>query len=924
MNQIKKSLVFLFLALVVVISSCSTKRNTRLSRNYHGLTARYNIYFNGNESYLKGSERIKEALVDDYSRILPMFYYSIHENLGMANSDMDRAIEKSKKVIKKHSIRRKPKFNSARSGDASYVEWFRREEFNVMIDDAYMLMGKAHFLKGEFLEAYSVFNYVKRHFASQFVKYEAELWMARCYAELGWFYEAEDVLKKANDDNFPFQLSGDFAAINADLQLKRGQYKEAIPFLKEAIQETKDRKIKRRYLFILAQLYQESENYENAVATYNQVLKMSPPYDMEFNSRIRLTEVFQGEGNAEGIKKELRKMLKDEKNKDYLDQIYYALANIELAQDKIEPAIENYLLSIENSTQNKIQKGLSHITLADMYFKQKQYREAQPHYAGAAAAFGPEYPGYREINNLAGVLNEMAGYYETIEYQDSLQMVANLTPSEQDALIANIITKVIEDEAAAEKALEKGQRVLNLSSQSDWYFYNEQLVQRGREDFKRLWGNRPKENNWRRSKKVSSGFGDLAQVNEEIEDTAIVFDNKSRGFYLQYIPSSEKAFKASDNKIAEALFGLGEVFRTELNDYKQAQFYYKELTERFPKNEKVLESYFGLYRSHNKLDETAEAEHFKSQIISEFPNSRYAVILSDPNYVEKLKFAEAEQDSLYEASYKAYMSGDFETVQYNYKTTLEKYPDTKLKPNFMFLNALIIGVNDSASVFRKELELLQSSFPNAGVTKQAASILAQMDAGKTPSGSKTTLGSLLAKRNELLDELGMEQFEDSLISQESNKAELFTFDEEALHYFVMLIPTGSVDENQFLYEVARFNFTKFLIKDFDLSWVSYNSDTTMMIINGFNGLEESLWYQRTFILDKSLYEILGAIPYERLVISDRNFRALVTTRKLKVYKQFYTKKIRPLEGTIKDPEGKDDTSYNLPEKKALSKDTRTN
>jgi tetratricopeptide (TPR) repeat protein len=900
----RKNKLHILIALVALLftGACSTQRNTWLSRNYQTLTARYNVYYNGNEAFIKGTKKIETALVDDYSQILPMFYYSVHDNLKLARSDMDRSIEKSKKLIKKHSIRRKPKFNAAKARNESYLEWFRREEFNPMVDDAYMMLGKAHFFKGEFLESIGVFNYITRHFSTQFVKYEAQLWMARAYAEMDWLYEAEDVLKKANDDDFPFQLAGDFAAITADIHLKRGDYKEAIPYLREALAATKEKSQRRRYQYILAQLYQESENYENAVAAYNEVLRMSPPYDMEFNARIKLTEVFQGRGNADGILKELRKMLKDDKNKEYLDQIYYAMGNIEMTRKNKEKAIEFYKLSIEKSTRNAIQKGLSNITLAEMYLQAGEYRKAQPYFAGAAAAFGPEYPGAQRIKDLAGVLNEMAAHFETIELQDSLQRVAALSPEQQDNLISKIIDDVVESERIAEKEAARNTETVMPPGISDWYFYNRQLVLSGKDDFRSQWGNRKLEDNWRRARKVSNSFGMLAGVDEGEEKTEVlVTDNMSKEYYLQNIPETEEDFEASNKKMDDALYGLAEIFRNNLKDNDEALYYYNRSLDRFPQSANRLNALFGAYMAAQKSAEGVDSQgEYKGKIIEEFPNSKYATILSDPDYLSKLQKSKAIQDSVYQAAYKAYMSGDFAEVSKGYSDFIQKYPDSELMPNFRFLNALIVGSTDSVAVFKDELEQIRKDYPTKSVAEQAQIILAQLEEGKVPSGSKTTMGGLLAKRSALLEELGMEQFEDTLVAQNGAK-ELFVNDASLRHYFVMLIPSGKVNKEQFLYEVARFNFTKFMISDFDLSWVNYNADTTMMIVNGFNSLEESLWYQRTFILEPSLYEILKVIPYERMVISDRNFRALVTTRRLKKYNEFYDGSIRRLEGTIKDP-----------------------
>ncbi len=875
-----------------------------MSRSYHAMTARYNIFFNGDEAFQKGVEKVESSLVDDYSRILPLFYYSVHDNLKKTASEMDRTIEKSKKVIRKHSIRTKPTFDMKKSNDPRYRKWYQQEEFNVMVDDAYMRMGQAHFYKGEFLESLGVFSYISRHFPKTNARYEAMLWMARAYAEMNWLYEAEDILKKANDDDFPKHLYGDFAAINADVYLKRELYKEAIPYLQEAIDLQKDKKLLRRFTYVLAQLYQASENFENAVATYQKVLKMNPSYDMDFNARIRLTEVFQGEGNSEGIKKELRKMLKDEKNKDYLDQIYYAIGNIDLANDNIEAAIENYDLSVANSTTNKIQKGLSQVTVADLHFTRANYRAAQPYYAGAAEAFGEDYPGVEKIRALAKVLGEMADHFQTIEVQDSLQKVANLSEGERDALITKIIENVIEEEKKKEEALASG--TVERPSGSEWYFYNTRLVSKGLDEFKRNWGERALEDHWRRSTKITMGFADAnADLGRE-EEVRDSLNNKMPEYYIQNIPVTLEMKAASDRKIGNAYLGLADIFKNDLNDYEESAKYYNLYLRSYPETENALEALFGLYQVYLKNGDSQMADNVKRQIISGHPKSSYAIILSDPDFAKKLELAKQDQDSVYEASYKAYLKGDFNTIHRNYSYIENTYPDSKLLPNFLFLRALSIGATGTEDEFKTALQNLSSKYPDNQVSLQANNLIKQLESGKILSGSQTTMAGLLEKRDNLLSQFNIQALEE--IDETTEKTnQLYLQDTEARHYFVLMIPIEKVDKDQLLYDIARFNFTKFLIKDFDLTWAEMNSDTAFLVVNGFNGIDEGLWYQRTFMLDEGIYKILSTIAYQRYVITDRNFRALLTSLKFKKYLDFYNMYYRPLEGTIKDPNAEDDS-----------------
>ena len=907
MKSIKLYIILAGIILLLFFQGCSTQKNTRATRNYHELTSRYNVFFNGEQAFLKGKETFEKSVTEDYSDIIPMFLNSYHDNLPATKSNMDRAIEKGKKLIKRHSIRVKPKKDYKKMRNPKYQEWINQEEFNPMVDDAYMLMGRSHFYMGEFLEAVGVFNYVARHFPTLPVRYEAKIWMARSYAELGWYYEAEDIMRNASDDEMPEKLTLDYNSVMADIKLKQKKYDEAIPYLKQTIANENSRSKKRRYYFILAQLYQKNENFDNAVASYKKVLKMGAPYDMAFNARIKLTEVFQGSTNTEGIKKELKKMLKDSKNKDFLDQIYYALGNMELADKNIPKAIEYYDLSVKNSTNNKKQKGLSQLALGNLYYEATEYRQAQPNYQGAVNNLGKTYPGMNELSKLAVVLGDMAGYYETIEREDSLQRIAKMDEGNRNLAIQKIILKKKRDEREAQNreslsTIMGTDRMIPIDDigvdRSTWYFYNPQLIETGRSDFKSLWGDRKLEDDWRRSQKTVMAFRN--GINE-LDDQSIDPDNPENDpmmpeYYIKTLPLTPEKVAASNKMIEKAYFGLAEIFNNNLDEYTKALNWYEMLSKRFPENEFRLQTLFGEYNIFTKQNDKPKADSVKALIIEEFPNSRYAIILSDPHYLEKLEQRQQDQEELYLTAYENYQKGKYVEVRNNYKSFNEKFPDSKLVPYFEYLNTLASANVGNGEDFYNSLKEIVTKYGKLSFNQHASYILSQIEAGKKPIGGSWDLASFFLKAG-----MEMPQGITEVAANEIKEKPVFENDPQSRHYIILLFSEKKLSSDKLLYEVARFNFKKFLVKDYDLSFNKLRADTAIMIINGFTDRDDALWYKVNFQNDPSLVKILQENNMFVLAISDNNFRNLVMTRDLKGYDKFYRKEYLPLEEKVTPP-----------------------
>lgn len=892
-----------------------------MTRFFHGFTTRYNVYFNGIESYKEELKKMEDGYEDNYTKLLYIHPVSAYSNPKdpKPTGSFDRAIEKSQKAIKLHSIKKKPRKDRNKMNDPKYREYVNRDEFNPFIHNAWFLMGKSQFFKGDFLAAAATFTYISRHFTwKPDLVADARIWLARCYLEMDWIYEAEDVLNKLNNEKLPLEKSGEFATVNAAYLIKKENYKQAIPYLQTAIKAEPNKKQKARLNFLLAQLYAETDDNAMAYKAYGDVIKRNPPYRTEFNARIKQTEVFPG-GNPEKVIKMLRKMARSEKNKEYLDQVYYALGNIYLARKDTARAIENYVLAAEKSTRNGIEKAISQLTLGGIYFNRRNYVAAQPCYAEALPLIDDTYPDYKEIGKRSEVLDELVVYDQNVQLQDSLQHLAAMPEAERMAAIQKIIDDLIrqekeaQEEAARQAYLESQQGsqemldgktkapttgAMNLNpNDNSWYFYNAPIVAAGKTEFQRKWGKRKQEDDWRRRDKSSFSMDDFAEnpddenpddelTGEDGEPTAdneaaaqdsISNDPKDPKFYLQQLPMTEEDIANSNDIIIDGLFNMGLILKDKLEDFPSSIKTFTSLDTRFPENEFRLETYYNMYLMYMRMGDTNRAEFYKQRIISLFPDSKYAVALSDPNYLDNLRNMDRVQDSLYNETYEAYLDNKSWTVHRNYEYILQHYPLSKLLPKFMFLNALAYVGEKNVTAFKAALKELLEKYPEADVSPLATDMLKGIAQGKQVAASGSN------KRGMIWNLKFVPEGADSTaIALGDSVAAPFVPDREVPHFYLLVYATDSVNTNQLLFDVANYNFSNFLVRDFDLEIVSFN-EISMLIIKGFNNFEEVSQYRRRISGPKGTVLPQGVRP---VMISEPNFKVLMNGRSFEEYFQY--------------------------------------
>lgn len=923
MSKSRFHTAFVLTVILVSFVSCTSTKNTRATRWYHSFNTRYNVYFNGDEAYKAALKTQQEGYQETYSDFIYMYpVSSLPKDKDKEGGPFDKSIEKAAKAIKTHSIKTKPERKAGKKNDPKYQEFMSREEYNPFLYNAWLLMGKSQFHNGDFLTAASTFSYTARHYSTQpNISSEAKIWQARCYAEMGWYYEADDILSKLNNDNLPKNKSDWFSSIYADFLIKQKRYAEAVPYLEIAIKAEKNRFQKQRQKYLLGQIYTDLGQKQKAYKVFGEVAGSTAPYSLQFSAKIRQTEVFS-EGNVKKVSDMLNKMSKSKKNKDYLDQVYYAWGNVYMTVPDTAKAIEKYKLGVEESTQNGFEKALNQICLGDIYFTQRKYIEAQPCYSEALGQIKKEYKDYPRVSKRSEVLDELVVYAEAVHLQDSLQVLARMPEEERlaaiDKLIADYIKKEEEEKKRAEREEYLAQQESNRDNMSDFsvgrksqqtvntptiqtagadpfYFYNPQTVAQGKTEFQRKWGKRKLEDNWRLRNKATQlddelAFGSNANEQESVENVSdsvasvqktpeeleAANDPKKREFYLQQIPLTEEDIDASNEILMDGFYNMGGIYKDKLEDYSLAIETFVNLNNRFPDNEFKLDSYYQMYLMYLKMNDIPMAELYKSKIRAEFPKSDLAVAMADPNYEYNMRMIDFVQDSIYQRTYEYYTNGNVSGIRRNYQTAAQKYPQSELMPKFMFLNALSYVQTNEPEMFKQKLKELLEKYPDADVSVLAGGMMKGLLRGLTLSGDgNLARGGLFNLRFGAVGEDGEPLDSTIVFSEERNTP----------HMLLLVYPANTVNGNLILFAVAEFNFSNFMVNDFDLHEVEFDQ-TNMLQIRGFNNFNEIIQYYRMINQPtgymKDLDRAVIVVP-----ISTDNYDILMKGKSLNEYIEFY-------------------------------------
>ena len=897
----------LILAAIFFLTSCSTRKNTATSRFYQAFTTRYNVYFNGSEHYKEQIKALENDYEDDYTTILfthPAQAFA-NEKAPQPNTNFDRTIEKMQKAIQLHSIKKRPKKNSKKMRDPKYRAYLKRDEYNPFIHNAWLLMAKAQYMNGAFLDAASTFHYITKHFTwFPNLVTECKLWEARCYTAEGWLNEADNILIRIKKDEVAKEpLNSLYNLAYADYHIKSKHHAEAIPYLRIAAKHAGSGGQKTRLNFLLGQMYGETGDKAAAYQAFKTAGSNSnATYRTKFNARIKQSEVYSG-NNIEKEVKSLKRMVRYDRNKEYLDQVYYAIGNLYLTHQDTLKAIENYKLAIEKSTRNGIEKAIAQITLGSLYFDMSNYADAQPNYSEAISQLKEDYPNYETLKKRSDVLDELAVYSQNVILQDSLLKLAKLTPEEQEKVAQRLVDELKKKEkeeaeaAAREEFLAEqkaqGNQFGNSTSKApatfqmpstdnSWYFYNSAAKNAGKTAFQKAWGNRKLEDNWRRRNKATFSFDDFESDSDDSdsqqssdggtptegtdsissEDQKKLDDPHYVEYYLKQIPKTEEEIQTCHDIIQEGLFNMGVILKDKLEDFHAAIVQFTRLLNEYPDNIYRLDTYYNMYLIYMRTNDIAMSEKYRLLITTDFADSKYGIAMQDPNYIENLRNMERDQEGMYEKAYAAYLDNDNKTVHEAYMEMMRTYPLSKIMPKFMFIDALSYLTDKNYDKFKSTLKELLERYPETDITPTASSILKQMAKGRKLEGGSTNVRGMVWSMRLTNDSTAIAADKLTPFEEDINKPQ----------YFVLVFDTDSISMNQLLFDVAKHNFTSFVTKDFDLEPMNFGR-LGLVVVKGFANVEETGHYRKVFDADEAL-----VIPKEvkQVVISENNFKILLS------------------------------------------------
>jgi len=865
----------------LLFSACSTKKNTWTRRAFHNLTAHYNGWWNGNESIKEGKRELKKQVEDNYNKILPVYNYG-DDALGQSlASYSDRAIEKGSLVAQRHTM------------------YFKDREFVKWVPESYLLIGKGYFYKHEYQSARMSFDFIISKYYYDDIQYKSMLWLAKTYIELENYEKAETYLDLLSSNIGREKMDKDIPqiinAVYADLYIKKENPEVAIPYLKDAIFDIRNNKFNTRLKFILAQIYQEQGDHDEAVRLYKEVLKKNTNYKTTFNAKINLAQLYDANSeDSQDLLKSLQKMLKDSKNKPFLDQVYYALAEVAIKDGDTTQSLIYLRKSVASSVENEFQKAVSSLTAAETYYDIKDFQNSGAYYDTAMMFLPEDYPNYDQVKRQTALVSELVDHLTIVQIEDSLQALAAMPRPELDAIIDSIIEKIVEEEERLREEERMRQQAIAMGAQNrrtmgpgggapvggGWYFYNPQAMSMGYSEFLAKWGNRKLEDNWRLSNKQQVLIPTEDEMAEDIPAdslrtdslamTGVSTDPKNRNFYLQKIPLTPEQVEASNDKINLALYNAGFIYKESLQQYPEAIGVFEDFENRNPDStEFSIQVQFQLYLLYKDAGNVAEADYYKDLIISRYPDSDYAKLLLNPDYFKELEKKHNYLSDLYEKTYKAYEKGQYTMVVYNSEQALDVNNEDDLIPKFLYLKAISMAKTDVVDSMTVNLEKLINKYPSSEVTPLAKNILNNLGL-YNPDAS-----------------LSPEELEDK--QQMEAAMSMYEIDKNQEHYFIVIVDGSQVNVNAIKTRISDHNRKNHSVKGLNVSSLVLNGANQMITISKFRDAHEAMVYYRNIINDIYVFPENKKDSFTSFVISIDNYPKFYQDKDVDKYLKLFDK-----------------------------------
>ncbi len=853
-----------FLALLFFIGGCASHKKNIFSKTFHNTTARYNAYYIANEDIREVEMAIVSSHKNNYNKILGVFHDIDSSTINGVRTQLDDAIVKASLSIQRHE-------NS---------DW---------VYPSYFLVGKARYYGGDFVNAIETFKYINKHSENKDIRHQSLIALMRSFIDYDEHNNAVAVADYLRKENLNKENMRDFLLTKTYLFQIREDYDNMVRNLSQAVEiETKKQK-KARYYFILGQVYQhlgfEGEAYNN----YKKCLKSNPDYELSFYSKLNLARVTKLDQKVDlkKIRGYFKKLLKDDKNRDFVDRIYYEMAIFEIKHNDPDMAIEYLKSSLEASNNNPLQQGYSYLKLGELYYDlYKNYELAQAYYDSTVSVLPKDEERFEEIKLRSEILTDFVEQHQIIHLQDSLLALSEM---DQDKL-QQLLDGVVAEEERLEKQRNKETRKLKRQTTSagsgtmpggayanpfgidasspseggDWYFYNLSNISTGRTQFLSKWGNRSLEDNWRVSQKRSSGFSEENVVETQdttklpkIDEQEILPETEDRTVALAAnIPFSDEAKEQSLKKIEDAYFKLGGIYNFQLNEEINAIETFEKLLERFPGSAYEPETLYLLYLI-CKSSDGPKSEGYKQKLIEKYPTSIFAKLAINPNYKEESNETAQRLERLYKIAYEYYIQQEFNQARLLVSRGLQQYPDNEFSDKLKILGILIDGKIEGQYKYQYELQQFIENNPDSEYFEYANNLLAV---------------SKEFKNKELLRE----------------GAKYFTYFDQP-HFFIFVYPSLEGFTEIIPATIEQFIETKYPGQNLKTGNLSLNEGFSIVLINKFQTKEKAMNFYEDFNKSDIMLPQNENITFEKFVITEDNFQILYQTKKTIDYINFFNK-----------------------------------
>lgn len=837
---------------LLLLAGCSVEQNTITSNIFHNVTAQYNGYYYAREKALEVEKLIAKTLDDDPTEILRLF-------AGLDTTNAKTYVKDTEEIIKMASIS------------------IQRHPNSKWVDDNYIMVGLARLYACDFQNAILTFKFVNTKSPSPDTRHTALLHLLRTFTEQGDYERADEVFRFLEKEKLSKENSKKLFLEKAYLYQLRHDYNNMVQNLSlaDSLLVRKDRK--GRIYFIIGQVYQKLGFNAEAYNFYRKCLTTNPEYEIDFYARLNMAQVanIQDKSDSKLVRKQFEKLLADAKNQEFKDKIYFEYGEFERKQGFVPEAIVKYKLAAHAGTSKRIQ-GQSFLRIGQLNFDSlKKYSQAKLYYDSAIMTLPKEFENYNAIKKRQEVLGQFVTYTETITVNDSLlrlsAMDTTLLRKQLDSAFAARDKKIASakkrkkrsDSGSGSSSIQNSAFNNNESTTtSDWYFGNSALVASGQTEFQRIWGTIPLEDNWRRSNKSNVISDRPVAETKPIEvttkptpvaESAPVTKVDEAGKLLKSLPYTEKQKSELLAKIENAYFKLGDLYYFNLEDRLNAADSYQKLLDRFPESELEAESLYKLYLIFKETD-PVKAAMYADLLKKEHPNSTFAKILINPNYLKETSVAAEKQKLIYKEAYALFQKNNLRAAQDKVEQAVQ-VGETNFTPQLELLKVLITGRTEDVAKYQFELESFIKKYPSEPIKAYAEELLASSKA--------------------LLDKL------------ERAKGIQYSTTTTGPHYFVVVYKSSDRITNPVADALDQFNSGQWKNLKLTTSNLALTDDKTLTMTVEFADRETALSY-----FDKFLAQLANAKPFSNykfynFVITKDNFQTFYRTKALDEYLTFF-------------------------------------